>query len=981
MELMVKNKKKELNQLEKKLSGELFFDDLIRALYATDASVYRKLPLAVAYPKTTSDIKAIIAFARAHNSSIIPRTAGTSLAGQCVGEGIVVDVSKHFTKIIAVNEKEQTVTVEPGVIRDELNNFLKPFGLFFGPNTSTSNRCMMGGMVGNNSSGTTSIKYGVTRDKVLSLHTILSDGSTVTFSEMSSEDFQEKLKLKTLEGDIYNTIYTELSPSSVQNTITKEFPKPEIHRRNTGYALDELIDNDVFKKTASKQINLSKFLSGSEGTLAFTTKITLKLDKLPPTKSLIIAAHFRSIEDCLNTVESVMNHDLYTCEMMDKTILDCTKNNKSQQENRTFIEGDPKAILMCEVKANTDEAIDNKAKELIKTIEQSKLSYANAILKGEAVNKANLLRKAGLGLLGNIIGDKKAVACIEDTAVALPDLSAYITDFSSLMKGYKQEAVYYAHAGAGELHLRPILNLKRKEDVALFRKITTDVARLVKKYNGSFSGEHGDGIVRAEYISSMVGEVNYHIMKRIKTAFDPDAIFNPGKIIDPYPMDKNLRYVVDRDEPEVSTLMDFSESQGILREAEKCNGSGDCRKLTEFGGTMCPSYRATRNEKDTTRARANALREFLTQSDKSNKFNHKELKTVFDLCLSCKACASECPSSVDVAALKAEFLYQYQKENGVSLRTKLFAYNNTLNGLGRSFLGLTNFLFSNATTSKLIKKSLGVASERSLPLLSKKTLSKGFRLFEKQQINSENTYIKQVYLFNDEFTNQLDSHIGMDALYLLNALNYKVKIIDNSESGRAFISKGLLEQAKKVANENVTKYKSIISEDMPLIGIEPSAILSFKDDYLKLADDVESAKQIAKNTFLIEEFLSNEIAIGNIKSSQFTKTARTIKFHGHCHQKAQSNQIHSFTLLNFPEHYSVTIIPSGCCGMAGSFGYEKEHFRVSMQVGEQTLFPAVRKANQNTIIAANGTSCRHQIKDGTQREALHPISILKSALI
>ena len=975
---MIANLQEKLIQLSKNLSGELLFDELILALYATDASVYRKRPLAVAYPKTNADIKAIINFASNNGTSIIPRTAGTSLAGQCVGDGIVVDVSKYFTRIVAFNEKAQTVTVQPGVVRDVLNIFLKPYGLFFGPNTSTSNRCMIGGMVGNNSSGTTSIKYGVTRDKLIALNTILSDGSEVVFSEISLSEFKNKTKLKTLEGNIYKAIHEEFMSKTVQDGIINEFPKPEIHRRNTGYALDELIDNEVFKKTP-KKMNLSKFLSGSEGTLAFTTQITLKLDKLPPTKTTIIAAHFNAIEACLKSVELVMQHDLYTCEMMDKTILDCTKYNKSQQENRKFIVGDPEAILMCEVRANTEEDLTEKVNRLLKTLEDSKYSYANEILKGQEVNNAGELRKAGLGLLGNIIGDKKAVACIEDTAVALPDLANYIRDFSNLMKTYQQDAVYYAHAGAGELHLRPILNLKRKEDVVLFKKITTDVAHLVKKYKGSFSGEHGDGIVRSEYLSFMVGEANYKLMKRLKTVFDPSRIFNPGKIIEAYPMNENLRYVVDREEPIINTMMDFSDSQGILREAEKCNGSGDCRKLAEFGGTMCPSYRATRNEKDTTRARANALREFLTQSNKTNKFNHEALKEVFDLCLSCKACASECPSSVDVAALKAEFLYQYQKENGIALRTKLFAYNNSLNRFGRHFLGVTNFMFSNKRTSILIKNSLGVAKKRSLPLLSHKTLSKLFDAFEKQR--PEKDYLKTVYLFNDEFTNQLDASIGADAIYLLEALNYKVKMIDNAESGRAFISKGLLGQAKKMANQNIAKYKNLISEDVVLIGIEPSAILTFKDDYLKLADDKISAKKIANNTLLIEEFLSNEIAIGNIKSSQFSKVHKTIKFHGHCHQKAQSNQIHSFNVLNLPQNYTVTIIPSGCCGMAGSFGYEKEHYKVSMQVGEQVLFPAIRKAKEHIIISANGTSCRHQIKDGTQRLALHPISILKKALV
>ncbi len=967
-----------LQELREKISGELFFDDLIKALYATDASVYRMLPLAVAYPKNKDDIKQLIQFAKTHKTSLIPRTAGTSLAGQCVGKGIVVDVSKYFTEIINFNKKAQTITVQPGVVRDALNNYLKTYGLFFGPNTSTSNRCMIGGMVGNNSSGTTSIQYGVTRDKVIEMHTILSDGSEVVFGELSKEAFQQKTKEASLEGQIYKAIYSELGSETIQNQIIDNFPKPEIHRRNTGYAIDELIKSDVFTES-SEAFNMCKLLSGSEGTLAFTTQITLKLDKLPPQESVMVAAHFDSIESCLNAVRLTMEHDLYNCEMMDKTILDCTKHNKTQQENRSFIEGDPQAILMCEVRANSKKDVIVLADNLVKAIENSGLSYAYPKLIGNDVNKANNLRSAGLGLLGNMIGDKKSAACIEDTAVALPDLANYISEFSKLMKAYKQDAIYYAHAGAGELHLRPILNLKKSDDVALFRKITTDVAHLVKKYNGSMSGEHGDGIVRAEFIPLMIGEKNYNILKRIKAVFDVDSIFNPGKIVNAFPMDKSLRYEIDRVEPEIETLLDFSASQGVLRETEKCNGSGDCRKLPEFGGTMCPSYRATRNEKDTTRARANALREFLTNSDKENKFNHEELKTVFDLCLSCKACASECPSSVDVASLKAEFLYQYQKENDVSLRTKLFTYNNKLNDFGSSFPKFTNFVFSNKIIASILKKSLGVAQERNLPLISNKSLIKQFQLIENKL--DVKTKIKTIYFFNDEFLNHLDTSIGIDAIQLLSALNYDVKLIKHAESGRAFLSKGLLEQAKDFANKNIEIFKDKVSNETPLIGIEPSAILTFRDEYIKLADDKTSAKAIAKNTFLIEEFIQQEIALGNIKPEQFTLEAKTIKFHGHCHQKSMSNQLSSFAVLNLPKNYKVTIIPSGCCGMAGSFGYEKEHYEVSMNIGEQTLFPAVRKASADTIISANGTSCRHQIKDGTNREAKHPITILKEALL
>ncbi|WP_028374651.1 FAD-binding and (Fe-S)-binding domain-containing protein [Leeuwenhoekiella sp. MAR_2009_132] len=967
-----------LDALAKNFDGELYLDELHKKLYATDASVYRKLPLAVALPKSEADLKKIIVFAKEHQVGVIPRTAGTSLAGQCVGEGIVVDVSKHFTKIVSFDATQRTVTVQPGVIRDELNRFLEPHGLFFAPNTSTSNRCMIGGMVGNNSSGTTSIQYGVTRDKVINLKTILSDGSTVDFSKITAEEFAQKRNLESLEGSIYSAIYKELYTPKAQQEIHANFPKPEIHRRNTGYALDALLDNNVFNAESNTLFNMCKLLTGSEGTLAFTTEITLKLDELPPAEAVMVAAHFESINACLEAVVPVMKHNLYVCEMMDKVILDCTLNNREQQKNRFFIEQDPAAILMLEVRAVTLDEARIKALQLIETLKESGLSYAYPTLEGNQINQALELRKAGLGLLGNIVGDRKAVACIEDTAVALEDLASYIKEFTALMAHFKQDAVYYAHAGAGEIHLRPILNLKNSDDVTLFRTITTAVADLVKKYKGSMSGEHGDGLVRGEFVEFMIGKTNYAVLKRIKHTFDPDNIFNPGKVINAKPMDGQLRYIPDRKEPEIDTLLNFEDSQGILRAAEQCNGSGDCRKLPEAGGTMCPSYRATRDEKDSTRGRANTLREFLTHSERKNSFNHKELKEVFDLCLSCKACASECPSNVDVATLKAEFEYQYKKENGSSLRTRAFAFNAYLNKFASVLPGITNGLYKAKLSGSFIRKTLEVAPERSLPPLSKKTLRARFK---KLRAFNPKKPIKTVYLFVDEFTNYLDAQIGEDAVVLLQRLNYEVRVITHAESGRSLISKGFLKQARKIAQKNIKTFKDLVDAEHPLIGIEPSAILGFRDEYLRLSKNVEEAKILAKNTFIIDEFLNAEIKLGNIKSTSFTTDAKKLKIHGHCHQKALSGIEHTFNLLNLPANFKPTIIPSGCCGMAGSFGYEKEHYALSMQIGEQTLFPAIRKAAQDTIIAAPGTSCRHQIKDGTQREALHPVTILKEALV
>ena len=963
----------QLQLLSESLEGKLLFDDLHKTIYSTDASAYRIMPIAVAYPKNYEDIGKLIRFATQKKISLTPRTAGTSLAGQTVGSGIIVDVSKHFTKIVSFDANKKTITVQPGVIRDELNLYLKPYGLFFGPNTSTSNRCMMGGMVGNNSSGTTSIRYGVTRDKIVEIKAILSDGSMVVFNELFSDEFIEKTKGSSLESEIYNTIYKELSNVENQKEIVAEFPKPEIHRRNTGYAVDLLLKSELFSGT-EPTINLGKLLCGSEGTLAFTTEITLKLDDLPPSNNIMVVAHFHTIQESLEAVVVAMKHHLYTCEMMDDTILDCTKNNREQAKNRLFIEGNPKAIMMFEVASNSMEDAENQANALVEDLQKNNFGYALIKLYGADIDKIIELRKAGLGLLGSIVGDNKAADSIEDTAVELSDLPNYIAEFAAMMKKHNQEAIYYAHAGAGEIHLRPVLNLKKKEDLVLFRTIATEVAHLVKKYRGSLSGEHGDGIVRGEFLPFMIGDKNYELLKRIKIAFDPNAILNIGKIVNASKMDENLRVESGREEPNIQTIQDFSDSLGVLRLAEKCNGSGDCRKLPSAGGTLCPSYRATRNEKDTTRARANALREYLTNSEKDNKFNHKELYDVFDLCVSCKACASECPSNVDVAALKSEFLYQYQKSNGFSIRNRIFANNANLNKLGSLFPSFTNFVLNQS----LVKKSMGIAPKREVPLLAKTTFRKWYQDNHKGNLNGN--LKDKVYLFCDEFTNYYDVSVGIDTYELLTGLGYEVEMIHHEESGRAYISKGFLEEAQAIANKNVAIFKDLISENTPLIGVEPSAILTFRDEYIRLAKDNESAAKIAKNTLTIEEFFKREITSGKIRSDQFSEIKKSIKIHGHCHQKSLSTVEATFVMLNVPKNSEVTIYNSGCCGMAGSFGYENEHYDISMQMGEDTLFPKIRATDIETAIAAAGTSCRHQIFDGTNRKALHPATILRACL-
>ena len=972
-----------LKQLGAALEGELFFDKTMRLLYATDASAYRELPLAVAIPATINDIKKLISFAHAEKTSLIPRTAGTSLAGQVVGNGIIVDVSKNFTQIIELNKEEKWVRVQPGVIRDELNFFLRQHGLFFGPETSTANRAMIGGMVGNNSCGSNSVVYGSTREHLLEVKALLSDGSEATFSSLDLDSFHTKCEGDSLESNIYKTVRSLLSDYNNQQEIRAHFPKPSIERRNTGYAVDVLLESAPF--TAGKEdFNFCKLIAGSEGTLAFLTEIKLHVNEVPPKETGLLCIHFNSIDESLRANIIAMQFKPSASELIDHYILECTKNNIEQNKNRFFVKGDPGAILVIEFCRNTREEIVNIASEVEKAMMNAGLGYHFPLLFGEDSKKIWTLRKAGLGLLSNLPGDEKAVPVIEDTAVDIGDLPAYIAEFNEILHKYNLSAVHYAHAGSGEIHLRPIINLKTAEGNLLFRKIAEEIAILVKKYNGSLSGEHGDGRLRGEFIPQMVGEKNYALLKTIKRTWDPENIFNPNKIVDTPSMNSMLRYTPGQQTPKFNTIFRYKD-QDVLQHAEQCNGSGDCRKTELSGGTMCPSYMATKNEKDTTRARANILREFLTNSDKLNRFDHKEIYEVMDLCLSCKGCKSECPSNVDVAKLKAEFLQQYYDANGVPFRSKLIANFNNSAKLGAIAPGIYNFMMTTPAISNLIKKLSGFAVKRSMPTMYKTTLESWYKMHQSKvkSKNSASDPRPTVNLFCDEFTNYNDTEIGIKAITLLNKLGYEVIIPNHIESGRAWLSKGLLREAKKIANKNISLLKDIVTVDKPLIGIEPSAILTFRDEYVDLATDENfaAAKALSKNVFLIDEFIATEIEKGNISKELFTKEKRLIKLHGHCQQKALSSVAPSVKLLSLPENYTVETIPSGCCGMAGSFGYEKEHYDLSMKIGELVLFPTVRKQPTEVIIAAPGTSCRHQVKDGTGRKALHPVEVLYEALI
>jgi FAD/FMN-containing dehydrogenase/Fe-S oxidoreductase len=965
------------HELAQQFAGEIQTDPLWQALYATDASVYQERPLGVVFPKTVEDLQAIVRFARKHQLGLIPRGGGTSLAGQCVGSGLVVDLSRHFTQIEKIQPEERVAWVQPGVIRDQLNRAAAPYGLFFGPNTSTTNRCTLGGMVGNNSCGSTSIVYGTTRDKIREVKAVLSDGSLVTFGPISTDELAAKQQESNLEGEIYRELFDLLQDPANQQEIRDRFPRPEIHRRNTGYALDVLLQSQPFQPNGPP-FNPAQLMCGSEGTLALIYSLSVALDPLPPAESILVAAHFRSVQKALTAVLRAMNHPLFACELMDKTILDCTKGNRQQEQNRFFLQGDPGAILLLELRNDDPDTLNKQAESLITDLQQAGLGYAFPQLRSPESDQAWELRKAGLGVLSHLPNGKKAISCVEDTAVALADLPSYIDEFRQLMATHGQKAIYHAHAGAGELHLRPLLNLRDPQQLVTFQRICQDTAALVRKYRGSLSGEHGDGRVRSPFLAEVMGERVLSLFTQVKAAFDPDSIFNPGKIVDPQPLTKDLRFHPEQSIPKLETVYDFSAEGGIIGLTEKCNGSGDCRKLE--GGTMCPSYRATRSERDSTRARANALRTFLSQPNNPRPFDHPELKEVLDLCLSCKACTSECPSSVDMTTLKSEFLYQYHRSNRRPIRDYLFGHIDRIHRVGSRIPGLTNALLSTPLTARLIKKVLQIAPERTLPRIAATSFDKWY-LQVGHKLRPDTSRGK-VWLYCDEFNQYQDPHIPKAAVQLLTRLGYQVHYQPHPISGRALFSKGFLGRAQKLAKDNVRFFSERIQEDMPLVGLEPSAILSFRDEYLRLVgfDQQAVAQRLSRHCFSLTTFLWQEVEKGKIEPDQFTHQRRQIYVHGHCHQKSIGDLTPLLHSLSLPTNYEVEYIPAGCCGMAGSFGYEKEHYAISQQVGEETLFPALREVEEEALICAPGTSCRHQIRDGVEREALHPVEILLGAL-
>jgi len=951
-----------VSELEMNIEGEVRFDEYSRILYSTDASIYKIKPIGVVIPQHKEDVIATAKIANENGVPLIPRGAGTGLAGQAIGEGIIVDMSKYMNRILEVNEASDNgdamVRVQPGVVLDELNVHLKDYGLMFGPDVATSNRANIGGMIGNNSSGARSIIYGKTVDNVLELTVVLSNGDEVVFKPLSGDELQAKIPGDNLESQIYQEVKRIVDEN--REEIKEKYPK--IMRRVAGYNLDEFVEDTNF--------DISKLIVGSEGTLATVVEAKLKVVQRPKMTALDVV-HFNDLIQAMVATNEALDCNPSAVELVDKTVLDLTKDSIKYSKLRTFLRDDPEAILIVEFYGDSEEELLAKIDNLEERFKEKKLGYTFVrAFDADEISKIWQVRKAGLALLMGMKGDAKPAGFVEDTAVAPEKLPEYIQRFQDIISGQATTAAYYAHASVGCLHIRPILNLKTGEGIAKMRSIAEQVADLVMEFGGTMSAEHGDGLARSEFTEKMFGTKLYQAFQAVKRAFDPTNIMNPGRIVDAPPMSENLRYGADYKAIQLDTYFDFSKDGGFDRAIEMCSGVGVCRKMLE--GVMCPSFMVTREEEHSTRGRANALRAALCGDLPEEALTGRRLYEVLDLCLACKSCKSECPANVDMAKLKFEFLAHYYKENGLPLRNWLFGNIEKLDKVGCFFAPLSNWVMRRKISKWAFDKFVGIDKRRDFPIFARQTFEKWFS--KRAKVTSP----KKVVLFHDTYLNYNEPNVGIAVTDVLEKSGFEVILPDKKCCGKPMISKGMVKNMVKNAVYNVERLAEYAGQGIPIVGCEPSCILTIRDDYLDLIDD-ERAKLVSDNTYTIEEFLLMLYEKGEL-NLEFNDTEKNILLHGHCYQKAYIGTAPSLQILSLPPGYKVEEIKSGCCGMAGAFGYEKEHYDFSMEVGNLQLFKAIREAEGEFDIVAAGTSCRNQIKDGTGKRAKHFVEVLAEAL-
>lgn len=967
-----------LDYLRRHVDGEVRFDQVTRRLYSTDASIYQIEPVGVVIPKTTEALQAAVQIALETHVPIIPRGGGTSLSGQSIGAGIVLDCSKYLNNILDVDPHLRIARVQPGVILDQLNRALDPHGLMFGPDVATASRANLGGMIGNNSAGSHSIVHGKTIDHIRRLRTILNDGKTY---DLGPVDWQRQ-DPRTFLGSLHQRVRQIV----VDNTdeIRRRFP--HILRRVSGYNLDALVDDGATSSTgpsrgSARQSGLHQLLVGSEGTLGVVLEAELNLVPKPKVVGLLIP-QFASLAAAVDAVAVCMELHPSAVELMDHMLIELARNNLSLRDTTSALTGTPEALLMVEFSGDDFSYVTDRIKRL-----QTKLQRIPGLIATLPAIEANQrqtlwnLRNAAVPLLLSVPGDRKPVAFIEDTAVAPEHLPEYVARFRAILKKHGTGGTFYGHASVGCLHIRPVLNLKDPHDLTRMRQITEEITDLILEFGGSLSGEHGDGLARSEWNRKMFGDVLYEAFCQIKHAFDPHHLFNPGKIVHAPPMTENLRFGPNYRPTEPTTLFDYAKQEGFAGSIEMCNGSGVCRKLQ--GGTMCPSFRATRDEKDNTRGRANILRLALVSEDPLKELAGDDVNAVLDLCLMCKACKSECPSNVDLAKLKAEVLsLRYQDRPRPMLHRTLSGLHR-LNRWGSLAAPLVNFVQRNRLSRWMMHHLVGIDRRRHLPALYFNNFRRWFAHRRVSWNTALNPRLGNVILLDDCFTTYNEPAIGQSAVKLLDAAGFGIELADMTCCGRTLISKGYLAEARELIQQQAPRLAARIASGAPILGLEPSCLLTLVDEWPELVPGTATA-QIAKSAHLADSWLAQRIRGGDCSLKLATphsvpSTQNVALLHGHCHQKALVGTKGTASLLKLIPGLDVRVLDTGCCGMAGSFGYETEHYELSVQIANLDLLPAIAKS-PDAIVVAPGTSCRHQIHDLTDRRALHPLELLATAL-
>lgn len=951
------------HELKRAVSGEVHFDRYSRAMYSTDASIYQMEPIGVVLPKNADEVAEIVRICHESKTIFLPRGGGTSLAGQAVNHGVVIDFTKYMDSVLSVNAEERWAIVEPGITIDGLNAAVKPYGLYYTPDPTTKSRATIGGSLGNNSCGAHSVVYGKTSDQVIELDVVLSNAERVHFADIEGPALESVLSCS--YDSLEKHIYTETLRLAREHESEIDLRYPKIQRRVSGYNLDFLMDGGP--------INMSRMIVGSEGTLGMITAAKVKLEPIPTHQGLAVV-HFHDLFKSMEATVMILDHNPSAIELVDKMILDRSRESLGFSRLTTFIQGEPEAILLVEFFGDSMNEIESKIDNMDRALQRKNLSYAcfKAMSPGEQRN-AWAIRSAGLGLLMSVKGDSKPLPFVEDTAVAPEKLPEYIRRFDSIVKSHNTNAGYYGHASVGCLHIRPMINIKTQKGLQDLVSISDEISDLVLEFNGSMSGEHGDGIVRGVWTEKMLGSTLYQAFKDLKHTFDPHNILNPGKIINTPPMTENLRLGPKYQATEPSTILDFSRDGGFARAIEMCNGVGECRK--HLTGTMCPSYMATRDEQHSTRGRANALRAAISGLLPFEEFTSDRMFNVMDLCLECKACKAECPSQVDMAKLKYEFLYSYHKKNGFSLRSRIFANIATISKLGSALAPISNWLSKLPLTTWALDYFLGIDKRRSAPIFTSVPFPKQFDARDTvlgRQIRGE------VVLFNDTFMNYNYPSIGLATTTLLERAGFRVIIVDRKCCGRPMISKGMLDEAKANAEYNVQLLHAFVEKGAYIVGCEPSCLLTLRDEYPDLLGTSE-ASEVAQRAMLLEEFLEMLNNQGQL-DLQFKYSAKDIMFHGHCHAKSLVGVEPAINVLNLVPGFRVMQSGAGCCGMAGSFGFEKEHYDVSMAIGNERLFPAILNTDKESETVITGMSCRQQIMHGTTRNPRHLAEILAEVL-